>query len=191
MVIWQKGESQKGCCKKTRHAKFSEKRHFSPPHTFLKFFIKDFFSKYDQIRWRLQFWSHLLKKCLMELRNVILSVVCQSYFSNCNQIICLLNETFLTTLTTFGCVCNCCCVGKWRKIWLTNIYFKVSRIWGRGGVEDDHELYSSTEGVNFISSGTIVEGFHHHKLPSRRKQDLDLRSIWDENCWMKLWSSDD
>ena len=62
---------------------------------------------------------------------------------------------------------------------LTNIYFKVSRIWGlgEGGVEDDHELSSSTEGVNFISSGTIVEGFHHHKLPSRRKQDLDLRSI--------------
>ena len=45
---------------------------------------------------------------------------------------------------------------------------------GMGGVEDDHELYSSTEGVCFISSGTIVEGFHHHKLPSRRKQDLDL-----------------
>ena len=32
----------------------------------LKFSIKDFFSEYDQIHWRLQIWSHLLKKFLME-----------------------------------------------------------------------------------------------------------------------------
>ena len=42
------------------------------PNTFLctaqkiKFFIKDFFSKCDQIRGKLQIWSHLLKKSLME-----------------------------------------------------------------------------------------------------------------------------
>ena len=28
--------------------------------------MKDFFSKYDQIRKKLQIWSHLLKKSLME-----------------------------------------------------------------------------------------------------------------------------
>ena len=32
----------------------------------MKFFIKDFFSKCDQIRRKLRSWSHLLKKCLME-----------------------------------------------------------------------------------------------------------------------------
>ena len=32
----------------------------------MKFFIKDFFSECDQIRNFLQFWSHLLKKSLIE-----------------------------------------------------------------------------------------------------------------------------
>ena len=32
----------------------------------MKVSIKDFFSKYDQIRKRLGSWSHLLKKSLME-----------------------------------------------------------------------------------------------------------------------------
>ena len=32
----------------------------------MKFFIKDFFSKCDQIRSVLRIWSHLLKKSLME-----------------------------------------------------------------------------------------------------------------------------
>ena len=32
----------------------------------MKFSIKDFFSKCDQIRRKLRIWSHLLKKFLME-----------------------------------------------------------------------------------------------------------------------------
>ena len=32
----------------------------------MKFAIKDFFSKFDQIRRNLRIWSHLLKKSLME-----------------------------------------------------------------------------------------------------------------------------
>ena len=32
----------------------------------MKFSVKDFFSKCDQIRKKLQIWSHLLKKSLME-----------------------------------------------------------------------------------------------------------------------------
>ena len=39
----------------------------------MKFSIKDFFSKCDQIRSFLQIWSHLLKKSLME--NFILCAV--------------------------------------------------------------------------------------------------------------------
>ena len=34
----------------------------------LKFSIKDFFSKCDQIRSFLRIWSHLLKKSLMEMK---------------------------------------------------------------------------------------------------------------------------
>ena len=34
----------------------------------IKFSIKDFFSKCDQIRKKLRIWSHLLKKSLMELQ---------------------------------------------------------------------------------------------------------------------------
>ena len=32
----------------------------------MKFSIKDFFSKFDQIRGKLRIWSHLLKKSFME-----------------------------------------------------------------------------------------------------------------------------
>ena len=32
----------------------------------MKFYMKDFFSKFDQIRSLLQIWSHLLKKFLMD-----------------------------------------------------------------------------------------------------------------------------
>ena len=40
----------------------------------MKFSIKDFFSKCDQIRRKLRIWSHLLKKSLME--NLIFCAVC-------------------------------------------------------------------------------------------------------------------
>ena len=43
----------------------------------MKFFIKDFFSKCDQIRRKVRIWSHLLKKSLME--NL---VFCAVYFPN-------------------------------------------------------------------------------------------------------------
>ena len=41
----------------------------------MKFSIKDFFSKFDQIRSFLQIWSHLLKKSLMK-NFIFLSSVC-------------------------------------------------------------------------------------------------------------------
>ena len=40
----------------------------------MKFSIKDFFRKFDQIRRRLRIWLHLLKKSLME--NFIFCAVC-------------------------------------------------------------------------------------------------------------------
>ena len=43
----------------------------------MKFFIKNFFSKCDQIRWNLQIWSHLLKKSLIvKLRFLCSEVNC-------------------------------------------------------------------------------------------------------------------
>ena len=42
-------------------------KYFREKHcTKMKFSIKDFFSRCDQIRRNLRIWSHLLKKCLME-----------------------------------------------------------------------------------------------------------------------------
>ena len=42
-IIRQNGESQNGCFKKTKHAKFSEKRTFLPPgtHTYEHFLLRD------------------------------------------------------------------------------------------------------------------------------------------------------
>ena len=48
----------------------------------MKFSIKDFFSKRDQIRRKLRIWLHLLKKSLME--NVIFCAVYCMKFSNKN-----------------------------------------------------------------------------------------------------------
>ena len=41
----------------------------------MKFSIKDFFSKCDQIRRKLRIWSHLLKKSLMENFNFCAALV--------------------------------------------------------------------------------------------------------------------
>ena len=48
----------------------------------MNFSIKDFFSKYDQIRSYLQIWSHLLKKSLME--NIIFCEVHDEVFCKYN-----------------------------------------------------------------------------------------------------------
>ena len=40
----------------------------------MKFAIKDFFSKYDQIRSLQRIWSHLMKKSLMENFHFLCSV---------------------------------------------------------------------------------------------------------------------
>ena len=41
----------------------------------MKFSIKDFFSKWEQIRRKLRIWSHLLKKSLME-NFIFCAVIC-------------------------------------------------------------------------------------------------------------------
>ena len=49
---------------------------YSPTAQKMKFSIKDFFSKCDQISKKLRIWSHLLKKSLME--NFIFCAVTQA-----------------------------------------------------------------------------------------------------------------
>ena len=49
----------------------------------MKFLIKDFFSKCDQIRRKLRIWSHLLKKSLM--KNIIFCAVCISWLKSLNM----------------------------------------------------------------------------------------------------------
>ena len=66
----------------------------------MKFPVKDFFSKCDQIRWKLQIWSHLLKKSLME--NFIFCAVIMLYFRFQK----LVTDTFYTT-SHFILRCQC------------------------------------------------------------------------------------
>ena len=63
----------------------------------MKFFIKDFFSKCDQIRSFLRIWSHLLKKSLME--NFFFCAVMKSlqdlhYKLNTGMILIEMHESF-------------------------------------------------------------------------------------------------
>ena len=51
----------------------------------MKFSIKDFFSKYDQIRRKLRIWSYLLKKSLME--NLIFYAVTDTVDRNVNTLL--------------------------------------------------------------------------------------------------------
>ena len=57
---------------------------FCSQHCTKKIFIKDFFSKCEQIRWKLRIWSHLLRKSLME-----------------NFIFCAVKSNFPTTFIAF------------------------------------------------------------------------------------------
>ena len=51
----------------------------------MKFPIKGFFSKYDQIRKKLRIWSHLLKKLLME--NFIFCAVLKDGNEGCRSVV--------------------------------------------------------------------------------------------------------
>ena len=78
----------------------------------MKFSIKDFFSKYDQIRRKLWIWLHLLNKSLLE--NFIFCVVCyrciatsqskQSFLSallNCGNDLCNQAKVFSSSFYAF------------------------------------------------------------------------------------------
>ena len=59
-------------------------------HKKMKFSVKDFFSKCDQIRGKLRIWSHLLKKslvknfifCTVDIRSRIHRIISNIYFSS-------------------------------------------------------------------------------------------------------------
>ena len=64
----------------------------------MKFSIKDFFSKCDQIRRKLQIWSHLLNKSLME--NFNFCVVKGNSFQQCAVMAMCCHEIIT--------ICYCC-----------------------------------------------------------------------------------
>ena len=69
----------------------------------MEFSIKDFFSKYDQIRSFLRIWSHLLKKSLME--NFIFGAM--SFTTKFNIIIPILLLKLINPSKYFQRPCNC------------------------------------------------------------------------------------
>ena len=96
----------------------------------LKFSIRDFFSKFDQIRKKLQIWSHLLKKSLKT------SFFVQFFFDllgNFSIYLCLAMEKWLSICDTFiwetlNTLCTlqqkpCHSIKNNRKIYVK--YFKV------------------------------------------------------------------
>ena len=98
-------------------------------HKKMKFSIKDFFSKCDQIRSFLRIWSHVLKKCLME--NFIFYAVCSVYrkkqyyfwlFAFWSKIrSCWLHQTIVTFhFVITDTTCNVCHTWYWLLITLCN-----------------------------------------------------------------------
>ena len=80
----------------------------------IKFFIKDFFSKCDQLRSFLRIWSHLLKKSLME--NFIFCAVHHEYM----EIISMMNVSQGTKYASglYGM--------NWPKIWVGSAKMEIS-----------------------------------------------------------------
>ena len=64
----------------------------------MKFSIKDFFSKHDQIRRFLRIWSHLQKKSLME--NLIFCAVTLKHYLRCLSECFFIEQLFLLFLRT-------------------------------------------------------------------------------------------
>ena len=71
----------------------------------MKFFIKDFFSKYDQTRSFLRIWSHLLKKFL--IKNFIFCTVkvLSMFYQYANEFL-VIGVEFRRIFTDFDC-CEC------------------------------------------------------------------------------------
>ena len=61
----------------------------------MKFFIKDFFSKCDQIRRKLRIWLHLLKKSLVE-NFIFCAVAFMQYVAILLKITCLEYRVYRT-----------------------------------------------------------------------------------------------
>ena len=87
----------------------------------IKFSIKDFFSKCDQIRSFLQIWSHLLKKSLMEI--VIFCAVWGEF---------ILGRSFITIFrrNILGNVGDLqLCAGQTSEVWDSCKSFKINVQW--------------------------------------------------------------
>ena len=107
------------------HKKFSLKNHGAryswrcsiilyTLHKKIKFSIKDFFSKCDQIRRNLRIWSHLLKKSIME--NFIFCAVTQASLHRPNKKMAIWICSISVRNIKFAALCN------WQNLQKCQIY---------------------------------------------------------------------
>ena len=81
----------------------------------MKFSIKNFFSKCDQIHRKLRVWSHLLKKSLME-NFVFHALLCKCVFICVLFVfICAVQVMFLKKFSPLVCFLRLSCVNKMSK----------------------------------------------------------------------------
>ena len=75
---------------------------------------------------------------------------------------------------------------------------EISRNWSNertGHVASKKSIDKMMIRLVFFPVCPIVRDSHHHKSPTRREQDLNMRRNWvqallNEVCWMKLYGSD-
>ena len=126
----------------------------------MKFSIKDFFSKCDQIRKKLRIWSHLLKKSLME--NFIF---CAVIYVNCfNQV------RFLTVVPPFGPFWSVKYLNFGQKllIWTAHYTFLESR--HPGATKNLYVLFPEGNQKRY----QLMKHYHHFFEQQRRNDTLNL-----------------
>ena len=106
----------------------------------MKFSIKGFFSKYDQIRRKLQIWSHLLKKSLME-----------------NFVFCAVNAEMKPCLNELSCA------AQNMKFSITNFISKCEKTHRKLRICSHLLNKSLTKAFIFLCSGSELESKKWHQ----------------------------
>ena len=106
----------------------------------MKFSIKGFFSKYDQIRRKLQIWSHLMKKSLME-----------------NFVFCAVNAEMKPCLNELSCA------AQNMKFSITNFISKCEKTHRKLRICSHLLSKSLTKAFIFLCSGSELESKKWHQ----------------------------
>ena len=140
----------------------------------MKFSMKDFSSKCDQIRRKLRIWSHLLKKSLME--NLIFCAVGKTLLKNRNW-------TFPAVLFTWKNVSNKLLIYDCRKI---NSLFKHIAFFQRNFNSQEDEAPKSSKTIN---RSTLPWNKRYEIIVKIQHWFYTLRSGKDNNNVMKFWDN--